>query len=43
VVNPRLFRRAMGDALWFIWLVGIVELVEALHEYQLVTPLLRLP
>lgn len=43
VVNPRLFRRAMGDVLWFIWLVGIIEFVEALHEYQFVIPLLRLP
>jgi hypothetical protein len=43
VVNPRLFRRAMGDALWFIWLVGIIELVEALHEYQFVTAVIRLP
>ncbi|MBI4390390.1 MAG: isoprenylcysteine carboxylmethyltransferase family protein [candidate division NC10 bacterium] len=43
VVNPRVFRRAMGDALWFIWLVGIIELVEALHEYQFVTPVIRLP
>lgn len=42
-VNPRLFRRTMGDVLWFIWLVGIVEIVEALHEYGIVTPLLRLP
>lgn len=42
-VNPRLFRRTMGDVLWFVWLVGIVELVEALHEYGIVTPLLRLP
>lgn len=43
VVNPRLFRRAMGDVLWFIWLVGIVEFVEALHEYRFVSPVIRLP
>lgn len=42
-VNPRLFRRTMGDVVWFIWFVGILELVEALHEYQIVTPLFRLP
>jgi protein-S-isoprenylcysteine O-methyltransferase Ste14 len=42
-VNPRLFRRTMGDVVWFIWFVGIVELVEALHEYQYVKPLLHLP
>lgn len=43
VVNPKVFRRAMGDVLWFIWLVGIIELVEALHEYGFVTPVIRLP
>lgn len=42
-VNPRLFRRTMGDVLWFVWLVAVIELVEALHEYGVVTPLLRLP
>ncbi len=43
VVNPGLFRRTMGDALWFVWLVGIIKLVEALHEYGLMKPMLRLP
>lgn len=42
-VNPRLFRRTMGDVLWFVWLVGIIEVVEALHEYHIVTPIIRLP
>jgi protein-S-isoprenylcysteine O-methyltransferase Ste14 len=42
-VNPKLFRRTMGDVVWFIWFVGIVELVEALHEYQFVKPLVYLP
>lgn len=42
-VNPRLFRRTMGDVLWFIWLVGVVELVEALHKYGIVTPLFHVP
>jgi len=43
VVNPGLFRRTMGDVLWFVWLVGIIELVEALHEYGFMKPVLRLP
>lgn len=42
-VKPRQFRRTMGDVLWFIWLIGIVEIAEALHEYHVVEPLLRLP
>ena len=43
VVNPRQFRNTMVDVLWFVWLVGVIELVEALHEYHILTPLLRLP
>ncbi len=42
-VNPRLFRRTMGDVLWFIWLVGAIELVEALHEFGFIVPLTTLP
>jgi protein-S-isoprenylcysteine O-methyltransferase Ste14 len=42
VVNPRLFRRTMGDVVWFIWFVGIIELVEALHELGIVKPLVHL-
>lgn len=43
VVNPRLFRRTMLDVVWFIWFVGILEFVEALHEYHYVKPLIHLP
>jgi protein-S-isoprenylcysteine O-methyltransferase Ste14 len=42
-VNPRLFRRTMFDVVWFVWFVGILEFVEALHEYHYVTPLIHLP
>lgn len=43
IVKPRLFRRAVLDAVWFIWLVGIIEFVEALHAYRFIEPLFRLP
>lgn len=43
LVNPKLFRHTMGDVLWFVWLVGVIELVEAFHEYGLIAPLIRLP
>jgi len=43
LVNPKLFRRTMGDVIWFVWFVGIVELVEALHEYRYFKPLIWLP
>ena len=42
-VNPRLFRRTMLDVVWFVWFVGILEFVEALHEYHYVKPLIHLP
>jgi protein-S-isoprenylcysteine O-methyltransferase Ste14 len=31
-VNPRIFKRNIFRALWFIWLVGILEIIEAFHE-----------
>ena len=43
VVDPRRFRRAMLDALWFVWLAALLEIVEALHELHIVEPLWRLP
>jgi protein-S-isoprenylcysteine O-methyltransferase Ste14 len=41
-VKPKAFRRGLFDALWFVWLVGILELVEALHEYKALPILFRL-
>ena len=31
-VNPKIFRRNSFNALWFIWLTGILEIIEAFHE-----------
>ena len=31
-VNPRIFKRNIFRALWFIWLIGIIEIIEAFHE-----------
>lgn len=41
-VRPRVFRRAVFDALWFVWLAGILEFIEALHEYKAIEPVFRL-
>ncbi len=41
-VDPRRFRRALFDALWFVWLVGLLELAEALREAGAVPRLLTL-
>ena len=32
LVNAITFRRHIVDALWFVWLVGALEIVEQLHE-----------
>lgn len=42
-VDTRLFRHTMFDVVWFVWLVAVVELVEALHEYGLVKAWISLP
>jgi len=38
-VNPRVFRKHMFSALWFIWIVGILELLEALKDLGYYTPI----
>ncbi|MGB8227194.1 MAG: isoprenylcysteine carboxylmethyltransferase family protein [Sedimentisphaerales bacterium] len=32
VTNPRIFEKSIFSALWFIWLIGILDIVETLHE-----------
>lgn len=41
-VNPRGFRNALFDALWFVWLIGLLELAESAREAGLVPSLLTL-
>jgi len=41
-VKPKEFRKGLFDALWFVWLVGILELIEAFHEYDILPVLLKL-
>jgi len=33
VTSPAVFRRHIASALWFIWLVGLAELIEELHQH----------
>ncbi|MCB0311483.1 MAG: hypothetical protein KDD42_09620, partial [Bdellovibrionales bacterium] len=42
-VKSRKFRVAIFDALWFIWLVGLLELAEGLREIAVIPTLLLLP
>ena len=32
IVVPRVFRREIFDAIWFVWLAGILELIEVLEQ-----------
>lgn len=40
-VRPERFRSHLVDALWFVWAVGFLEVLEALHEYRLLPTLLK--
>lgn len=35
VVKPHVFKRRMLGALYFIWLVGVLEVIEEVHELKL--------
>jgi protein-S-isoprenylcysteine O-methyltransferase Ste14 len=35
VVKPVIYRKHMFDALWFIWLLGIMEIIESLHKLNI--------
>ncbi|MFC1579531.1 methyltransferase family protein [Thermodesulfobacteriota bacterium] len=34
-VNPKIFRKNVFGALWFVWFAGILEMIEALHESEI--------
>jgi protein-S-isoprenylcysteine O-methyltransferase Ste14 len=36
IVNPVIFRRHIFDALWFIWLIAILEIIELLHDLRII-------
>ena len=33
IVKPKIFRKRVLNSLWFVWILGILEFIEALHEY----------
>jgi protein-S-isoprenylcysteine O-methyltransferase Ste14 len=39
-VRPDRFRGHLFDALWFVWALGLLEILEALHNYKLLPTLL---
>ena len=38
-INPVVFRKHIFSALWFIWIVGFIELIEGIKEIGLISPL----
>jgi hypothetical protein len=32
LVNPKIFRHHLADALMFVWVVGLLEVIEQMHE-----------
>ena len=41
-VMPKIYKKSLFDALWFIWLIGIIEIIEALHEWRIIPIFFRL-
>jgi len=42
LIRPEAFRRRLFDSLWFVWGIGIVEIIEGLHESDVLGTLFRL-
>jgi len=41
-VNPRIFRKSIFEALWFVWILGIIELLEEFHATGVIPTLFHL-
>lgn len=41
-VNPKSFKRRLFSSFWFVWLVGIMEIIETLHEIKLIPVLFKI-
>ncbi len=42
IVKPIIFKKHLFSALWFIWLIGIAELIEDLHELEILPTIFRI-
>jgi len=42
-IRPRALRRHLLDALWFVWIVGLIEFAEGLRDVHAIPTLLNLP
>lgn len=42
MIRPVAFRRRLFDSLWFVWGIGIIEIIEGLHECGVLVALFKL-
>ena len=42
IVKPVIFKKHLFDALWFVWLVGVLEIIEELHELKVLPEIYRI-
>ncbi len=42
VMKPKIFRKRLFDSLWFVWILGILELIEALHNNAVIPTFFKL-
>ena len=41
-VKPKVYKDHMFDALWFVWIVGFLEIIEELHALQLIPTVFKI-
>ncbi len=42
ITKPIIFRKHIFSALWFVWLLGILELIEGFHELHVLPVIFRI-
>ncbi|MBU1854068.1 MAG: isoprenylcysteine carboxylmethyltransferase family protein, partial [Candidatus Omnitrophica bacterium] len=42
IVNPKIFKKDLFYALWFVWALGILELIEELHDWHIIPCLFKI-
>jgi len=41
IVKPIVFKKHIFDALWFIWLIGILKVIEELHKLKIIPTIIK--
>lgn len=36
IIKPKILRKRLFDSLWLVWMIGVVELIESLHEHGII-------